>query len=121
MPSTLRRPGLEARRDAIAWLQQVLKPDERRALGDVNGVGATDDLDRASSVQGRNDATMLAEFLTASQVQIDHAMRRFTDGHYGSCEDCQRTIPRERHIAWPEATRCVECQRRYELRTTARF
>jgi RNA polymerase-binding transcription factor DksA len=59
---------------------------------------------------------MLAQVLSGSQRQIDRAMQRVTEGRYGTCEDCERAISRERLSAWPEATRCVDCQRRLELR-----
>ncbi len=78
-------------------------------------VGAIDDLERASSVQGRDAANLLAEVLSGNQLQIEHAMQRMTDGRYGLCEDCDCPIPGERLAARPEATRCVECQRRHEL------
>lgn len=118
-PSALRRlPGLEARRTSVTRLLQSLKPTESQALrvGDAAGAAAADDLDRASSMQGRDAATMLAEVLSGNQLQIDRAMQRLTEGRYGTCEDCEHAISRERLSAWPEATRCVDCQRRHELR-----
>ena len=110
-------PWLEARRSGVAHLLQSLQVAERQDLGvgDVTLLGALDDLDRASSVQGRDAANLLAEVLAGSQFQIEHAMQRMTEGRYGFCEDCHRPIPTERLTARPEATRCIECQRRYEL------
>lgn len=114
-------PWLEARRSGVARLLQSLELAEREELGvgDLNVVGAIDDLDRASSVQGRDAANLLADILSGNQLQIEHAMERMTEGRYGLCEDCHRPIPAERLEVRPEATRCVECQRGHEL--TARF
>jgi len=123
-PSTARSlPWLEARRSGVAQLLQSLKLAERQELGvgDMNVVGATDDLERASSVQGRDAANLLAEVLSGNQLQIDRAMQQITDGRYGFCEDCERAIPDERLGAWPEATRCIECQRRHELSAASRL
>jgi RNA polymerase-binding transcription factor DksA len=117
-PSTERPlPWLEARRSGVAQLLQSLKLSERQELGveDLNVVGALDDVDRASSVQGRDAANLLAEVLSGNQLQIEHALQRMTEGGYGLCEDCHGPIPRERLSARPEATRCIECQRRHEL------
>ena len=86
-------------------------------MEDLNVVGALDDLERATSVQGRNAANLLTEVLSGSQLQIEHAMQLMTEGWYGVCEDCRRPISRERLTARPEATRCVECQGRHELST----
>ena len=117
-PLTLSRlPGLEARRIAVTRLLQSLNPTEDQWLGavDVADDGVVDDLDRASSAQGRNAATILAEVLSGNQLQIDRAMERVAEGRYGTCEDCGRAISRERLSIRPEATRCVDCQRRHEL------
>lgn len=102
----------------MAQLLQSLQLAEREELGvgDLTVLGALDELDRASSVQGRDAANLLAEVLTGSQFEIEHAMQRMTEGRYGLCEDCHRPIPAERLTARPEATRCIECQRHYELR-----
>lgn len=117
-PSTERPlPWLEARRSGVAHLLQSLKSAERQELGvgDLNVVGALDDLERANSVQDRDAANLLAGVLSGNQLQIEHAMQRMTEGRYGLCEDCHFPIPGERLAARPEATRCVECQRRHEV------
>lgn len=115
---TLRRPrGLQARRTTVSRLLQSLRPSKDEGLGavDVVDAGGVDDLDRASSVQGWDTAISLAEVLSGNQLQIDRAMQRAAEGRYGTCEDCERAISPERLSARPEATRCVDCQRRYEL------
>jgi DnaK suppressor protein len=80
----------------------------------VEVVGAFDVLDWANAVGGRDSAMLTAEVLSGNQLQIEHAMQRAVDGQYGLCEDCEHQIPHERLKASPEATRCVECQRRHE-------
>lgn len=109
-------PRLEARRSAVAELLHSLGAAEREGFGVTLGdtIGAADEVDRANSVLGRDSANLMAEVLSANQVQISHAMERIADGRYGFCESCERPIPAERLNASPEATRCVDCQRRYE-------
>ncbi len=117
-PSTLSRlPWLEARRIAITWLVQSLNPARNQGLTAVDAadLGVADDLDKAFSVQGRDAATLLAEVLSGNQLQIERAMERAAEGRYGTCENCGRAISGERLSAWPEATRCVDCQRRHEI------
>lgn len=36
------------------------------------------------------------------------------------CEDCERTIPKRRRLAYPSATRCIACQSAVERRTFGR-
>lgn len=46
--------------------------------------------------------------------RIDVAMHRLVDGSYGRCANCDRKIPLARLLAEPTATRCSECQERFE-------
>jgi phage/conjugal plasmid C-4 type zinc finger TraR family protein len=109
-------PLLEQRRCSVAELQQSLRLAEREEFGVRVGevAGAFDVLDRANAVEGRDSAMLRAEVLSSNQLQIEHAIQRAAEGQYGLCEDCDRPIPGQRLKAWPEATRCVECQRRHE-------
>jgi RNA polymerase-binding transcription factor DksA len=115
--STRSWPSLEARRSSVAELQESLRLAEREEFGVqvVEVVGAFDILDWANAVEGRDSAMLRAKVLSGNQLQIEHAMQRAVEGQYGLCEDCEDQIPGERLKAWPEATRCVECQRRHEL------
>jgi RNA polymerase-binding transcription factor len=45
---------------------------------------------------------------------VQAAMRAREKGTYGVCQECGRQISAERLEARPEATLCVECQRRLE-------
>ena len=47
---------------------------------------------------------------------IDAAMIRITNDSYGTCCDCNEPIEVQRLQAYPTATRCHECQERYEQR-----
>jgi len=115
--STRSWPLLEARRSTVAELQESLRLAERDEFGIrvVEVVGAFDVLDWANAVESRDSAMLRAEVLSGNQLQIEHAMQRVVEGRYGLCEDCEDQIPGERLDAWPEATRCVECQRRHDL------
>jgi DnaK suppressor protein len=46
--------------------------------------------------------------------QAQQALRRHEQGQYGICKECGRDIGAERLNARPEATLCIECQRRIE-------
>jgi len=51
---------------------------------------------------------------TAQLQSIDAALKRITQGVYGLCEECGDSLPRERLLAAPQATRCLSCQTRFE-------
>lgn len=45
---------------------------------------------------------------------IDSALMRIAEGHYGSCIDCDSPIAFKRLLAYPAAKRCIVCQTLYE-------
>lgn len=46
--------------------------------------------------------------------QIEEALGRIEEGTFGTCEECQTTIPRERLEALPYTAYCVDCSRKLE-------
>ncbi|MGL6194848.1 MAG: TraR/DksA family transcriptional regulator, partial [Thermoguttaceae bacterium] len=42
--------------------------------------------------------------------QIERAIKRFSEGSYGTCEDCGQQIPIARLKVLPFAGKCVQCQ-----------
>lgn len=51
--------------------------------------------------------------------EIDDALKRFSDGGYGVCQQCNRPISLRRLKAVPYASLCVSCQRAKEQKTTS--
>lgn len=45
---------------------------------------------------------------------IESALRRMNEGHYGQCLDCGLAIDHKRLQAFPTAKRCLPCQEQYE-------
>lgn len=45
---------------------------------------------------------------------IEHALESIEAGTYGTCEECETTIPKARLNAIPYATLCVKCASRSE-------
>jgi DnaK suppressor protein len=60
--------------------------------------------------------TRIAALQTASVRQriaeTAHALRRMSEGTYGLCQDCHKSIPLGRLRATPQATCCTPCERR---------
>ncbi len=46
--------------------------------------------------------------------QLRRTLKKIEEGSYGECDDCPETIPEERLLRVPGATRCVSCQSSYE-------
>lgn len=57
-----------------------------------------------------------AEYMYKERVlaQIETALKRLTNKTYGYCIDCSNEIPEERLMLFPQAERCVPCQKERE-------
>ena len=82
----------------------------------VGGVIASipEDVDLAQALSDRETTDILVHLLDQNRAQVEHALARVKDGGYGMCEDCGHRIPAERLRYQPAATRCVECQGRWD-------
>jgi len=69
-------------------------------------------IDLAQAAAARDTSEALRNLLDALQQDVAHALARLEIGGYGICEDCSQPISIERLRAVPEATRCLNCQRR---------
>lgn len=114
-----RMKRLEANRVALAHLATAFEEEAglRRPLSEsVGDVIARDyeDTDFAQAISDREVSDTLVHLLSENREQVERALDRLRDGHYGVCEDCGADIPTERLRFRPEATRCVDCQQRWD-------
>jgi RNA polymerase-binding protein DksA len=105
------RMRLEDERGRITGALAVMHEDSQRTMeeevGAPGGVGA----DTASATFDRELGTGLEEGAQHTLAQIEHALERIDEGTYGICERCGSQIGRERLLARPAATLCIEDQR----------
>jgi RNA polymerase-binding transcription factor len=115
-------------RNEARWLERL--EWNRRRLADLargleSGPPADDQqpetVARAQAAEVRLTHDAMLRLLAENQDQIERALERLRDGRYGTCEDCGGAIPPERLQFRPEATRCLECQRRSERQRPARL
>jgi len=59
------------------------------------------------------------EIIDEESAQVQKALERKAQGLYGICEECGEPIAPERLEARPNATLCIECQRKREERRAA--
>lgn len=45
-------------------------------------------------------------------IDVRKALGRIKIGHYGTCEDCGKMIDTDRLMVKPEATLCIDCERK---------
>jgi RNA polymerase-binding transcription factor DksA len=91
----------------------VFNGDQREMTGETSTVGQHPADVADFTYQRELHATMQQLFDREAQ-QVEAAMHAREQGTYGICKGCGRRIPPERLEARPEATLCVDCQRRLE-------
>lgn len=79
-------------------------------LGDSPG----DSSDEALALSLGNLAAARVDHEVRALRALDHASIRLQEHHFGDCEDCGASIPVERLLVQPVATRCTLCQERHE-------
>jgi len=87
--------------------------DQREATGELSTVGQHP-ADVADFTYQRELQQTTQELLDRQTAQVEDALRARANGTYGTCQECGRQIPAARLAARPEATMCVDCQRRLE-------
>jgi RNA polymerase-binding protein DksA len=70
--------------------------------------------DQGSDTFEREQSLSLVEQIEASLGEIDRALKRVSEGTYGSCEACGLPIGEERLEARPATRYCVDDQARSE-------
>lgn len=86
---------------------------QRDRLGDSAG---DDQADTGTKTFEREQEISLANGIRDRITQVERALERLDDGHYGYCERCGNPIPAERLAAFPSVTLCVTCKQLEERR-----
>ncbi|TXJ07526.1 MAG: TraR/DksA family transcriptional regulator [Aeromicrobium sp.] len=100
---------LEAELDHAAKdLQELMSESSDGAGADQADIGSTS-LERDAELSlAANQRDLL--------YQTKKALARLESGEYGQCEMCGEAIGKERLMAFPRATQCMDCKRREERR-----
>jgi RNA polymerase-binding transcription factor DksA len=105
-PSQLTGPQLAVLRslltDALDEQRQQLEQQEGLVALTAGDTGATHE---------RETARMAVARAAEAIADIEHALARFDDNTYGTCELCGRAVPFERLEAIPHTRYCVSCPR----------
>jgi len=110
---------LEANRAALVRLASQFQEEAglNKSIAETMGGVLTrdyEDTDFAQVMSDREVNDRLVQLLSENREQVERALNRLAEGKYGECEDCGNRIPTERLRFRPEATRCVDCQGRWD-------
>ena len=96
---------LEKRRDLLKLIQSS-KSLER----DVGDLTFSNEIDLASSLEGREMVFQLTSRDRNELKLIEDALFRINEGTYGACESCEKKISLKRLQIMPLTSLCIDCQ-----------
>lgn len=76
--------------------------------------GTEDIVDRANNSYNREFMFALSDTERQILLEIDEALLRLEKGKYGTCLNCEESIPRTRLKAVPWTRYCIDCQEQAE-------
>ena len=109
------RSALQAQHDSLAkQLRNDLEERGSTQFSEVLGRTSGDSSDEALAVTlGDMSAARLDHEIRHFRA-LEAALARLGDEDFGECTDCGASIPVQRLVANPAATRCVDCQELHE-------
>jgi DnaK suppressor protein len=112
----LRKEKIEGFRRDLFARREALVSDLRKATADFisDDVMYTDSVDQASADTDKAFAMQMKNRERDTLWQIDEALKRIEDGHYGDCERCDEPISEARMKAFPFTTLCIDCKAELE-------
>ena len=106
-PETLKiKERLLGKRSELLNLIQSSKSLER----DVGDLTFSNEIDLASSLEGREMIFQLTSRDRNELRLIEDALFRINDGTYGACESCEKKISLKRLQIMPLTALCIDCQ-----------
>ncbi|MCR4343569.1 MAG: TraR/DksA family transcriptional regulator [Candidatus Scalindua sp.] len=100
--------------------RQYLLGEVKQRLKDFKNSGTdrlSDTADMASNMIDDESVMSIAQGEAKEIEQIDYALNKIKNGKYGNCENCGKSINKERLMAIPFVSLCIKCkedEERYE-------
>jgi DnaK suppressor protein len=109
---SLLRARLESERkrltEEMEQLKSTMRPADERREGSPFGKRE----EEATESYELERRLTLEKSIREQLASVEHALQKFEDGTYGSCDNCGKPIPPERLEALPQATLCLDCKAR---------
>ena len=110
----------------ILKIQERLIQDRKRLMGmlrsskeverTVNDITFSNEIDLASSLEGREMAFQLSSRERNELRMVEEALFKITGDTYGVCDTCSKYITLKRLEILPLTALCIECQENLEVR-----
>lgn len=93
--------------------EATLEGSERDKGGDLTSFA-----EAGTDTNERDTALRVAAGESSWLREVNEALRRIEEGTYGTCEGCEKEIPRKRLEVFPSARYCIECKSKLEKEGT---
>lgn len=93
-------------------LMQTLLNEKNALLTKTRNVDIDNDGDEMDEIQANLISSIASELSTRDTMkikQIDNALRKISEGKFGSCEECEEPISEKRLEINPHFTLCISC------------
>ena len=108
----------------LKQLRSSLESEQKRILAELEQLNANvrpAEVRREGSPFGKREEEATESFelekrlalekqITEQLAEVEHALRKFEEGTYGSCDICGQPIDPARLEALPQASLCVNCK-----------
>src|SRR5690242_6906949 len=113
---TLRKEKLAKFRKELIDKRDALAEDLRLATSELINDEAvyTDSVDQASADIDKNFTLQMKNRERDLLWQIDEALKRISEGSYGTCDRCSELISEGRIEVFPFTTLCIDCKAELE-------
>jgi RNA polymerase-binding transcription factor DksA len=112
------RVRLEQVRDTFTD-EHLTDESESESFGELSGGLDQHQADVGTETFEREKDLSILENVESELADIEHALRRITEGTYGTCEACGRQIDDARLEAMPAARLCLDDQAKAERQAKA--
>lgn len=115
-PKNLLKPVSDFLKNKLA----MLRLNRKKIASEDPFNDKTRDLDSAATDTeaeeqfGHARVSAIKKELNMKARQIKKALLRVQKGKYGICEDCGKMIDTDRLAIYPEATKCINCEKKRE-------
>ncbi len=106
---------LNAARKKLLERKAELEDQLAQLYEDQGGLEMGQDVgDQVQSLSLENLKISLQDAEIEEYNRIRKALAMIDEGTYGQCTDCSGPIPEKRLMLYPDATRCLVCQEKFE-------
>lgn len=100
-------------------LLQKLDREKKQFKDEATASSGRDSIDLASDEGAFKKSEAINAMDAKRLTGIENALKRISEGRYGTCLKCGKKIPQERLRALPSAVLCVSCKNEDEKRRSS--